>query len=198
MANWLYTHVILLFVNTKLTLDWVHKQFVTTVHLLFFILHDIMDPYMMIKYDRHTSTRCLGSTIFVLLMASQCNRATWPLWRKRVKSDITLVIYRFYSRRYSQPVVEEIIRFLCYIYIDVWSLSTVFIHYAQLLITYIFMVNIIYLTTAPSIIDIHTYQNEYHFLQLHHLGACLNIQLPSYQYGNYHCKDTTGSRPSYL
>ena len=32
---------------------------------------------------------------------------TWQLWREPVKSDIKLVRYRFYARRYSRPVVQE-------------------------------------------------------------------------------------------
>ena len=31
-------------INTKIILDWVHKQFVTRVHTLFYFLHNIMDP----------------------------------------------------------------------------------------------------------------------------------------------------------
>ena len=37
-----------LFINTKITLEWVHKEFVTRVHILHF-LHDITNPWMTIK-----------------------------------------------------------------------------------------------------------------------------------------------------
>ena len=35
--------------NTKITLEWVHKQFVTRAHTLFYFLHDITNPYMTLK-----------------------------------------------------------------------------------------------------------------------------------------------------
>ena len=31
-------------INTKITLEWAHKQFVTRVHTLFYFLHDITNP----------------------------------------------------------------------------------------------------------------------------------------------------------
>ena len=31
-------------INTKITLEWAHKQFVTRVHTLFYFLHDITSP----------------------------------------------------------------------------------------------------------------------------------------------------------
>ena len=61
MANCLCTHenVILVFIslvakqrvkkNSKITLEWVHKQLDMTVHTLLYFWHDIMDPYTMIK-----------------------------------------------------------------------------------------------------------------------------------------------------
>ena len=36
-------------INTKMILEWVHKQFVTTAHILFYFLHDIVNPCMVIK-----------------------------------------------------------------------------------------------------------------------------------------------------
>ena len=36
-------------INTKITLEWAHKQFVTRVHTLFYFLHDIMNPKMTLK-----------------------------------------------------------------------------------------------------------------------------------------------------
>ena len=35
--------------NTKRTLEWAHKQFVATVHTLFYFLHNIMNPWMTLK-----------------------------------------------------------------------------------------------------------------------------------------------------
>ena len=36
-------------INTKITLEWAHKQFVTRVHTLFYFLHDIANPLMTLK-----------------------------------------------------------------------------------------------------------------------------------------------------
>ena len=36
-------------INTKITLEWAHKQFVTRVHTLFYFLHDITYPKMTLK-----------------------------------------------------------------------------------------------------------------------------------------------------
>ena len=36
-------------INTKITLEWAHKQFVTRVHTLFYFLHDITNPWMALK-----------------------------------------------------------------------------------------------------------------------------------------------------
>ena len=70
-------------VNTKITLEWGHKQFVTTVHTLFYIILDIVKPYMTIK-RRSSHINCVTLALFkfcwwrnnVLLMTSQWNHAT--------------------------------------------------------------------------------------------------------------------------
>ena len=36
-------------INTKITLEWAQKRFVTRVHTLFYFLHDITNPYMTTK-----------------------------------------------------------------------------------------------------------------------------------------------------
>ena len=36
-------------INTKITLEWAHKQFVTRVHTLFYFLHDTTNPWMTLK-----------------------------------------------------------------------------------------------------------------------------------------------------
>ena len=38
-----------LWMNTKITFEWVHKQFVTRVYTLFYFLHDITNPWMTLK-----------------------------------------------------------------------------------------------------------------------------------------------------
>ena len=63
--------------------------------------------------DLSTSSQCLTRSVFDLLMTSQSIAAdvtmTWQLWRDHVNSDIQQVRYRFCSRRYSRPVVQEIV-----------------------------------------------------------------------------------------
>ena len=44
-------------INTKIKLEWAHKQFATRVHTLFYFLHDITNPKMTIKtriFTHHT------------------------------------------------------------------------------------------------------------------------------------------------
>ena len=36
-------------INTKITLEWAHKQFVTRVHTLFYFLHDMTNPKITLK-----------------------------------------------------------------------------------------------------------------------------------------------------
>ena len=54
---------------------------------------------------------CLTRSVFVLMMTSQSFAdgvtITRKLWRDHVNSDILLVRYRFYSRRFSRPVVYK-------------------------------------------------------------------------------------------
>ena len=68
-------------INTKITLEWVQKQFVRRVHTLFYFLHDITNPYMMIKMTILTDRPRVSLAMFSfwwwchnqLLMMSQ-----WP------------------------------------------------------------------------------------------------------------------------
>ena len=105
MANCLCAHgmVILLFIsravqrvkneiNTKITLEWTHKQFVTRVHKSFFLLHDINNPYMTLKTRIFTHhPRGLNHSPYVLLMTSQSIgddvKMTRQLWRENVTSN---------------------------------------------------------------------------------------------------------------
>ena len=48
-------------INTKITLSWVHKQFITSVHTLLYFLHYIMCPSMMIKKTIFTHWHCAWS-----------------------------------------------------------------------------------------------------------------------------------------
>ena len=58
--------------NTTITLKWAHKQVVTTVHTLFYFLHEVKNPYLPIKNDDfHTSSPCLSHSVYTMLMASQ-------------------------------------------------------------------------------------------------------------------------------
>ena len=59
--------------------------------------------------DLYTLSPCLTRLDFVLLMTSQSIAddvtTTWQLWRDHVNCDIQLVRNRFYSQRYSRPVL---------------------------------------------------------------------------------------------
>ena len=96
-------------INTKITLEWAHKQFVTRVHKLCYLLHDITNPKITLKTRIFTSSPCLTRSLYTLLMTSQSIdddvTMTRQLRREHVTSDIWLVRYRFYSRRYSRPVL---------------------------------------------------------------------------------------------
>ena len=76
-------------INTKIKLEWAQKQFITQVHTLLYFLHDITNPYMMIKMTifRHRPHVSLAQFLFCwwchnrLLMMSQwpdnCDTITW-------------------------------------------------------------------------------------------------------------------------
>ena len=58
-------------INTKITLEWTQKQFVTRVHISFYFLHDMTNPQMTIKYDDlYTSSPCPTGSVLVLVMTS--------------------------------------------------------------------------------------------------------------------------------
>ena len=52
----------------KMTLEWVHKQLITTAHTLFYFLYNMTHPYMTIKHDPHISISCLSCSDHVLSM----------------------------------------------------------------------------------------------------------------------------------
>ena len=78
---------------TKKTLEWAPKQFVSNVHTIFYFLH-YENVYMDDdKNDNlHTSTPCVNSSVYVLVMTSQSIvdniTMTRQLWRNHVKSDV--------------------------------------------------------------------------------------------------------------
>ena len=76
-------------INTKITLEWVQKRFVTRVYTLFYFLHDITNPQMTIKTTSFTHRPRVSLARFSfcwwrhnrLLMTSQwpdnCDAITW-------------------------------------------------------------------------------------------------------------------------
>ena len=99
-------------VNTTIILEWAQKQFVTRVHTLFFFLiphNGSMDDDK--NNDLYTPGPCFTRSVFVLLMMSQSIVddviISRQMWRDHVNSDISLVRYRFHSRRYSRPIVWQ-------------------------------------------------------------------------------------------
>ena len=76
-------------INTKTTLEWAQKQFVTRVHTLFYFLHDITNPQITIKMTIFSHRPCVSLVRFSacwwhhnwLLMTSQwpdnCDTITW-------------------------------------------------------------------------------------------------------------------------
>ena len=78
-------------INTKITLEWAHKQFVTRVHTLFYFLHDITNPEMTLKttiFAQHPRVSLARFTLCWwrhnrLVMTSQwpdnCDANTWQV-----------------------------------------------------------------------------------------------------------------------
>ena len=76
-------------INTKITLEWAQKRFVTRVHTLFYFLHDITNSWMTIKITSFTHRPRVSLARFSfcwwchnrLLMTSQwpdsCDAITW-------------------------------------------------------------------------------------------------------------------------
>ena len=76
-------------INTKITLVWAQKQFVTRVHAISYFLHDMTNPWMMIKMTIFTHHSRVSLTRFSfcwwrhnrLLITSQwpdnCDATTW-------------------------------------------------------------------------------------------------------------------------
>ena len=87
-------------INNKITLEWAQRLFVTRVHTLFHFLCNITNPLNDDKNDDlYTSSPCFTRAVFVLLMTSHSIDddviLTRQLRRDHVKSDISLVKYRF-------------------------------------------------------------------------------------------------------
>ena len=76
-------------INTKITLEWAQKQFVTRVHTLFYFLHDTTNPSVTTKMKIFTHCPCVSLAWFSFcwwhhnrsLMTSQwpdsCDAVTW-------------------------------------------------------------------------------------------------------------------------
>ena len=86
-------------INTKITLDWAHKQFITKVHALFYYyLHDITYPKIMLKTRIFTHHPCVSLTRLTLMMSQSIGddvAMTRLLWPEHVTSDIYLARYQF-------------------------------------------------------------------------------------------------------
>ena len=78
--------------NIKITLELAQKQFVARVHILFFFLHDIRNPWMTIKRRSLHIVPASHTFDFVLLMTSQSIAddvtMTRQLWCDYLNSDI--------------------------------------------------------------------------------------------------------------
>ena len=78
-------------INTKITLEWAHKQFATTVHTSFYFLHDIRIHKWRykIRFSPIVSRASLGRFMFCpmtshsiaddLTMTRHCDAITWKL-----------------------------------------------------------------------------------------------------------------------
>ena len=85
-------------INTKITLDWVQKQFVMRVHV--YIISFLAWHNISINDDKnddlYTSSLCLTRSVSILLMTSQLIvddvTITRQLWHDHVNDDISLDI----------------------------------------------------------------------------------------------------------
>ena len=86
-------------INTKITLEWVHKQFVTRVHTLFYFLHNMTNPWMTLKRGSSHIIPVMCLTRFTLCwwrhnrlaMTSQwpdnCDANTWQVISNELDID---------------------------------------------------------------------------------------------------------------
>ena len=86
--------------NTKITLEWAHKQFVRRVHTIFDFLRDITSPQMTIKPTIFTHRTHVAHVRFTFcwwrhnrtLMTSQwpnnCNAITWIVISNLIDNDL--------------------------------------------------------------------------------------------------------------
>ena len=134
-------------INTKITLQWVHKQFITRVHTLFCLLHDITNPSMTIKTTifTHRFRVSLARLTFCwwhhnrFLMMSQwpdsCDAITWIVISNSLVTD--LIHGDIHGRRckkfgelcinFSQSDILLIVSVHLFIYVFVFS-SMVALH----------------------------------------------------------------------
>ena len=146
MANCLWTHGRVIWgsfppINTKITLQWVHKQFITRVQTLFCLLHDITYPSMTIKTTIFTHRVRVSLARFTFcwwhhnrfLVMSQwpdsCDAITWIVIFKSLVTD--LIHGDIHGRRckkfgelcinFSQSDILLIVSVHLFIYVFVFS-----------------------------------------------------------------------------
>ena len=99
-------------ITTKITLQWVHKQFVTRVHTLFYFLHDTTNAQMTIKTGIFTHGPLVSIVRFTLCWWHH-NRlpmmSQWPDYRDATTWQVISNSLDVDSRWYLRPVVSEIL-----------------------------------------------------------------------------------------
>ena len=105
-------------INTKITLEWVQKRFVTRVHALFYFLHNITNPQMTIKMTSFTHRPRVPLARFSfgwwrhnrLLMASQwpdnCDAITWIMISNSL--DIDFIHGGIHGRSCKKNYIAEL------------------------------------------------------------------------------------------
>ena len=102
--------------NTKITLEWAQKQFVTRVHTLFYFSHDIRYPWITIKTTILTHRRHVSLALFSccwwrhnrLLMTSQwpdnCDAIMWIVISSSL--DIYLIHGYMHGRSWKKEQMQ--------------------------------------------------------------------------------------------
>ena len=79
-------------INTKITLEWAHKQFVTRVHTLFYFLHDITNPSMTLKTRIFTHHPRVSLVRFTFCWWRHNRLATTSQWQDNCDANTWQVI----------------------------------------------------------------------------------------------------------
>ena len=91
-------------INTKIRLEWAHKQFITSVHALYYFLHDITNPKMTLKVRIFTHHPHVSLARFTfcwwrhnrLVVTSQwpdnCDENTWQVISNSLDIDLITAI----------------------------------------------------------------------------------------------------------